>query len=291
MVNQWGEYNDDDTGNVLSLYGFSNYDKWTSFWILAIATGLILIGGYIAMRPPARRLKKVTREAIRQHSIFNAETLSSLHSPSSPITPSTAGNPMVHVTQLNESLLDDEEESGEVRNSLSKKESQSEKRDSRKDGGIHISSKSTLSHSSKLPGDLESNKSASERALNFEIDSSVVIPLHGYYLTFRNVSYSVNVKNPVTGKNTDMKILTNVSGRVEPKEMCALMGASGAGKSTLLDVLADRKTIGDITGEIYINGRERTRSMMKSTAYVMQDNAHIGSLTVKETLFFAALLR
>jgi ABC-type multidrug transport system ATPase subunit/ABC-type multidrug transport system permease subunit len=42
---------------------------------------------------------------------------------------------------------------------------------------------------------------------------------------------------------------------------------------------------------VFINGRHRTRAMMKSTAYVMQDNAHIASLTVKESLYFAAQLR
>jgi ABC-type multidrug transport system ATPase subunit len=49
--------------------------------------------------------------------------------------------------------------------------------------------------------------------------------------------------------------------------------------------------MGTITGDVYINGQPRTRSMMKSTAYVMQENAHIGSLTVHETLYFAAQLR
>jgi hypothetical protein len=107
------------------------------------------------------RLKKVTGETIRQHSMFNAETLSSLHLPTTnTTTTATNNNPMVHVTKLNENLLE-EEEPVEDRNSTSNKESRNgEKGDSRKDGGIHISSKSTTSHSSKIPGDLESNKSA-----------------------------------------------------------------------------------------------------------------------------------
>ena len=70
---------------------------------------------------------------------------------------------------------------------------------------------------------------------------------------------------------------------------CSVIG--GAGKSTLLDILADRKTTGEVTGEIYINGRRSTKAMMRSSAYVMQDNAHIGVLTVQESLYFAAQLR
>jgi ABC-type multidrug transport system ATPase subunit len=69
--------------------------------------------------------------------------------------------------------------------------------------------------------------------------------------------------------------------------MCALMGASGAGKSTLLDILAQRKTTGEITGEILYNDS----TLLRSTAYVMQDNVHIGLLTVKQSLYFAAQLR
>lgn len=59
----------------------------------------------------------------------------------------------------------------------------------------------------------------------------------------------------------------------------------------MLDVLAGRKTTGTITGDILFNGAERTPGVMRSSAYVMQDNVHIGILTVRETLQFAAELR
>ena len=64
-------------------------------------------------------------------------------------------------------------------------------------------------------------------------------------------------------------------------------GASGAGKSTLLDVLAQRKTTGTISGQILYN----YSPALTSSAYVMQDNVHIASLTVKESLWYAAQLR
>ncbi len=60
----------------------------------------------------------------------------------------------------------------------------------------------------------------------------------------------------------------------------------------MLDILADRKTTGQVTGQVLLNGQPRTRDLIhKSSAYVMQDNVFISALTVYETLYFAALLR
>lgn len=110
----------------------------------------------------------------------------------------------------------------------------------------------------------------------------------GCRLVFRNIVYTVtNKMNP----SVKTQLLRGVSGRAHPGEMCALMGASGAGKSTLLDVLADRKTTGEISGDILFNGAPRNPLVMRSTAYVMQDNHHIGVLTVRQTLTYAAHLR
>lgn len=111
----------------------------------------------------------------------------------------------------------------------------------------------------------------------------------GCRLVFRNLSYSVLNKNDPSQGN--IELLREVSGRAHPGEMCALMGASGAGKSTLLDVLAGRKTTGDITGDILFNGTERTAAIMRSSAYVLQDNVHIGVLTVRESMYYAGELR
>ena len=71
------------------------------------------------------------------------------------------------------------------------------------------------------------------------------------------------------------------------------MGSSGAGKSTLLDVLAKRKTFGNIQGTILYNGKEIKSSHLPTNiaGYVRQDDYHYGQLTVRQTLNYAADLR
>jgi hypothetical protein len=63
-------------------------------------------------------------------------------------------------------------------------------------------------------------------------------------LSWENVNYYVSVS-----KKEKLHILKGVSGVVNPGEMLCLIGGSGAGKTSLLDVLARRKTMGDITGD------------------------------------------
>jgi ATP-binding cassette, subfamily G (WHITE), member 2 len=69
------------------------------------------------------------------------------------------------------------------------------------------------------------------------------------------------------------------------------MGASGAGKSTLLDLVADRKRVGVASGQIMIDGQPRTPWLNRNSAYVLQDDLHIATLTVAETIRFAAWTR
>jgi ABC-type multidrug transport system ATPase subunit len=71
------------------------------------------------------------------------------------------------------------------------------------------------------------------------------------------------------------------------------MGPSGCGKTTLLDVLAHRdlSSGANIEGVTLVNGIKPSLSAFRElSSYVEQDDALIGSLTVKETLHFAARL-
>lgn len=69
-------------------------------------------------------------------------------------------------------------------------------------------------------------------------------------------------------------LLQNVWGRADPGDMLALMGPSGAGKSTLMDILAGRKSVGNLTGAVLVNGRPRKQAeFARKTAYVPQVGA------------------
>jgi ABC-type multidrug transport system ATPase subunit len=71
------------------------------------------------------------------------------------------------------------------------------------------------------------------------------------------------------------------------------MGPSGCGKTTLLNVLARRAAASGssakVGGDCYVNGAKLdTETFERITSYVEQEDALIGSLTVQETLEFAA---
>lgn len=70
------------------------------------------------------------------------------------------------------------------------------------------------------------------------------------------------------------------------------MGPSGSGKTTLLNFLARRDNSGaDATGIASVNGEALSlNEFRKISSYVEQEDALIGSLTVRETMNFAARL-
>lgn len=73
----------------------------------------------------------------------------------------------------------------------------------------------------------------------------------------------------------------------------AIMGPSGSGKTTLLNVLAHRQASSGttISGTISVNGMTVSTDKFQSiSSYVEQEDALIGSLTVRETIDFAARL-
>ncbi|KAL7918043.1 ABC-2 type transporter domain-containing protein [Trichoderma austrokoningii] len=102
---------------------------------------------------------------------------------------------------------------------------------------------------------------------------------------WHDVCYEVKIKNETR------RILDHVDGWVKPGTLTALMGVSGAGKTTLLDCLADRTSMGVITGEMLVDGRPRDASFQRKTGYVQQQDLHLQTTTVREALNFSALLR
>ncbi|KAI0844484.1 ATP-binding cassette transporter [Daldinia vernicosa] len=87
------------------------------------------------------------------------------------------------------------------------------------------------------------------------------------------------------------RLLNNVSGWLEPGAMTALMGMSGAGKTTLLDTLAQRVTIGIVSGGLYLDSEPLPQSMNRRSGFVQQQDVHLSTATVREALRLTARLR
>lgn len=102
---------------------------------------------------------------------------------------------------------------------------------------------------------------------------------------WKDVCYDIKIKGE------PRRLLNYVDGWVKPGTLTALMGASGAGKTTLLDTLANRVTMGVVSGEMYVNGYPRDNTFQRSTGYAMQQDIHLKTATVREALVFSACLR
>ncbi|KAG0222098.1 hypothetical protein BGW42_006899, partial [Actinomortierella wolfii] len=110
----------------------------------------------------------------------------------------------------------------------------------------------------------------------------------GSVFAWENVDYVVPYKADPSGEK---QLLNKVAGLVKPGTMTALMGSSGAGKTTLLDVLAQRKNIGKVTGQIEVDGLPLRRDFQRTTGYCEQLDVHVPECTVREALRFSAYLR
>ncbi|OCK78636.1 putative ATP-binding cassette transporter [Lepidopterella palustris CBS 459.81] len=109
--------------------------------------------------------------------------------------------------------------------------------------------------------------------------------------TFGWQSMNVTVKDRIT--KSPLSILTDANGLVKAGELVAIMGPSGSGKTTLLNTLAHRAAAAGATthGDILTNGQSIAWKQLRHlSAYVEQEDALIGSLTVYETMDFAARL-
>ena len=84
------------------------------------------------------------------------------------------------------------------------------------------------------------------------------------------------------------RLLDDVSGRFRHGELSVVLGPSGAGKTTLLQVLAG-KLVAD-SGAVRLNGQPAAPSRLRSfMGFVPEEDVMLRSLTVEETLSFAAM--
>lgn len=131
----------------------------------------------------------------------------------------------------------------------------------------------------QYPQDLEKNPSVNAGLFNNTV----------HCFSWRNVN--VTVKDRQTKQ--DRLILSDSNGHVASGEVVALMGPSGSGKTTLLNVLAQRTASAKARteGDVMVNGnRTRWEELRHISSYVEQEDALIGSLTIRETMNFAARL-
>nr|GEW75923.1 ABC transporter G family member 25 [Tanacetum cinerariifolium]GEW78549.1 ABC transporter G family member 25 [Tanacetum cinerariifolium] len=128
-------------------------------------------------------------------------------------------------------------------------------------------------------------------------------PIH---LQFIDVCYKLKTENNVSNNGLFRNMFTNnddlplvqertilhgITGMVHPGEVCAILGPSGSGKSTLLNAITGRLPEHCFSGSILANGKKLTKSILKRTGFVTQDDVLYPHLTVRETLIFCALLR
>ncbi|EGC34351.1 hypothetical protein DICPUDRAFT_153464 [Dictyostelium purpureum] len=134
--------------------------------------------------------------------------------------------------------------------------------------------------------DVEEEKRQNELVANATSNMKETLKMPGGIFTWQSINYDV----PISG-GTRKLLLDNVEGWIKPGQMTALMGSSGAGKTTLLDVLAKRKTIGQVRGKCFLNGKALQIDFERITGYVEQMDVHNPCLTVREALRFSAKLR
>ncbi|KAI4386244.1 hypothetical protein MLD38_004190 [Melastoma candidum] len=119
------------------------------------------------------------------------------------------------------------------------------------------------------------------------MSSSSSLNEKGTFLVWENLS----VVLPNFGQGHTRRLLQGLDGCAEPGRIMAIMGPSGSGKSTLLDALAGRLSRNVImTGSVLFNGKKK-RLDYSAVAYVTQEDVMLGTLTVRETIHYSALLR
>nr|XP_055061981.1 broad substrate specificity ATP-binding cassette transporter ABCG2b isoform X1 [Misgurnus anguillicaudatus] len=123
-------------------------------------------------------------------------------------------------------------------------------------------------------------------------DTMVHVEVPGPTLTFQNIHYCVRESRGLCRKRGPKKdILKNVSG-IMKTGLNAIMGATGSGKTSLLDVISGRKDPRGLrSGQVLVDNKVVTSELRLMSAYVVQDDILMGTLTVRENLLFSGNLR
>ncbi|PWA00900.1 hypothetical protein BB558_003037 [Smittium angustum] len=123
-------------------------------------------------------------------------------------------------------------------------------------------------------------------------------------IVFENLTYKVDIKTKTSKRtkllgcfknyeNTRSKtILDSITGSFKPGKLTAIIGPSGSGKTSLLNLLSGRIGSGNITGNIWLNGRNADNGSLKLVSrYISQEDVMLPTMTVKEIIEMAIRFR
>ncbi len=125
--------------------------------------------------------------------------------------------------------------------------------------------------------------------------ASTVLPVN---LRWNNVCLSIPKRRRrrcvLEPQRSTTEVLSNVCGSAQSGQLLAILGASGSGKTSLLKILAGRADGKHqiVHGDVHLNESPRNVEEFRyQHAYVDQDDAIFGELTVEEQVSFSARLR
>ena len=120
-------------------------------------------------------------------------------------------------------------------------------------------------------------------------------------LVWKDVSCSYTTSNGCWNKSDPIMTLRGSSGALKEGEITAIMGPSGSCKSTLLDILAGRKSVGDVSGKLSILGKNfdagieglsgLSHSIKGCSAYIPQQEFFYPTQTLEEAISFIISLK
>lgn len=159
----------------------------------------------------------------------------------------------------------------------------------------HVSPKEQLVDNLETAGSVAANISIDLKEIKLSVTRR---SLAGIIRFAKNKCLFRKTPEKVPGISRNIDILRGVSANFVPGSINAILGPSGSGKSSLLNFLAGRlkSTLTQTyaqSGAVLFNGKIPSPSVIHSVcSYVTQDDdGLLPSLTVRETLFYAACLR
>ncbi|EGG18231.1 ABC transporter G family protein [Cavenderia fasciculata] len=110
----------------------------------------------------------------------------------------------------------------------------------------------------------------------------------GMYVSARNLSLSIGSEKKHNLKN----ILSDLNFFLKPGSMVLMLGSPGCGKTALMKTLANQTHGERKSGSLTFNGKPANKKTHhRDVCYVVQEDLHMPSLTVKETFQFSADLQ